>query len=269
MQPKNLQLFISKSNELISEIDEIISSLSSDVKALQLRKNEFRDKCLQFLKISFDSNEYFKKFESDIYEVSQNSIYLDLPRPVRMQIENELKQFGHAKYLLSSFVNNCIFIDSVVCELPSGINEQGLFFKGQYYDAIFKLSELLKTTQTEIKLVDNYINEDLINFLCKSNQAKIRIITTNNNSKEMKQLNLLLKSVNAQSQYPTLEVRESNKFHDRFLICDDKQAYHFGASLKQLGDKAFMFSKIQQLNTIKALINEFESEWQNSSVLFP
>ena len=38
--------------------------------------------------------------------------------------------------------------------------------------------------------------------------------------------------------------------HDRFLIIDEKEIYHLGASLKDLGNKVFAFSKFN--------INSFE-----------
>jgi len=49
------------------------------------------------------------------------------------------------------------------------------------------------------------------------------------------------------SQYNNLTIKTSNKFHDRFLLIDNKESYHIGASLKDLGKKVFAFSKI---NTI-------------------
>ncbi len=40
------------------------------------------------------------------------------------------------------------------------------------------------------------------------------------------------------------EVKNITKFHDRFLIIDSKDVYHIGASLKDLGNKTFAFSKM-------------------------
>ena len=45
-------------------------------------------------------------------------------------------------------------------------------------------------------------------------------------------------------QYPSIDVIEFKKSHDRFLIIDEKTVYHIGASLKDLGKKWFAFSKI-------------------------
>ncbi|MBC8384686.1 MAG: hypothetical protein H8E57_04100, partial [Candidatus Cloacimonetes bacterium] len=44
-------------------------------------------------------------------------------------------------------------------------------------------------------------------------------------------------------QYKNVTIKEFSKSHDRFIIIDDKDIYHFGASLKDLGKKWFAFSK--------------------------
>ena len=41
------------------------------------------------------------------------------------------------------------------------------------------------------------------------------------------------------AQYPQLDVKYTNLFHDRFLILDGKTVYHIGASLKDAGKKCF------------------------------
>lgn len=57
-----------------------------------------------------------------------------------------------------------------------------------------------------------------------------------------KQLRIDLKKHN--SQYPEIKIVEFNGAHDRFLIIDDHELYHFGASLKDLGKKWFAFSRM-------------------------
>lgn len=54
-----------------------------------------------------------------------------------------------------------------------------------------------------------------------------------------------LKKFNA--QYPSIEIKEFKDSHDRFIIIDDVDVYHFGASLKDLGKKWFAFSKIDKV----------------------
>lgn len=56
-------------------------------------------------------------------------------------------------------------------------------------------------------------------------------------------------------EYPILKVVKTNKFHDRFIVIDNKELYHCGASIKDLGKKCFGINKIEDENIIKQLIN--------------
>ena len=49
------------------------------------------------------------------------------------------------------------------------------------------------------------------------------------------------------SQYPPIALKTFAYSHDRFLIIDQKELYHLGASLKDLGKKWFAFSKMDSL----------------------
>ena len=55
------------------------------------------------------------------------------------------------------------------------------------------------------------------------------------------------------SQYPPTEIKNLSEAHDRFIIIDDKEIYHIGASLKDLGKKWFAFSKFD-INAFEILI---------------
>jgi hypothetical protein len=46
------------------------------------------------------------------------------------------------------------------------------------------------------------------------------------------------------SQYSSIKIKKFNSSHDRFLIVDDNDVYHIGASLKNLGKKWFAFSRL-------------------------
>lgn len=56
-------------------------------------------------------------------------------------------------------------------------------------------------------------------------------------------------------QYPILKIAKTNLYHDRFIVIDDEELYHVGASLKDLGKKCFAISKIEDEKYIKT-INE-------------
>jgi len=67
------------------------------------------------------------------------------------------------------------------------------------------------------------------------------IIYTNNISKQ-----LILDVEKYNTQYNPIILKEFNQSHDRFLIIDNKEVYHIGASLKDLGKKWFAFSKFDK-----------------------
>ena len=124
---------------------------------------------------------------------------------------------------------------------------QGIFFNGQVFDAYNFVSGLIRSAKKSIILIDNYIDETvLMLFTKRADGVKATIFT----KKISKQLILDLKKHN--EQYPAIEIKEFNKAHDRFLIIDEKEVYHFGASLKDLGRKWFAFSKMD-ISSVKVL----------------
>lgn len=123
---------------------------------------------------------------------------------------------------------------------------QGVFHNGQIYDAYAFINELFKQAKKEVILVDNYCDDSVLTLFSKYKNLKYTIITKNIS----KQFKLDIEKYN--SQYNNLNIRISNKFHDRFLIFDN-EAYHLGASLKDLGKKVFAFNKID-INLLKGLL---------------
>jgi len=118
--------------------------------------------------------------------------------------------------------------------------KQGIFYDGQVYDAYVFVSDLIKSARESIKLIDNYIDENVLTLLSKRDENISATIYTKNISK---QIQLDLKKHN--EQYPSIEIKKFANSHDRFLIIDDKILYHIGASLKDLGKKWFAFSKLE------------------------
>ena len=115
--------------------------------------------------------------------------------------------------------------------------KQGIFFGGQIFDAYKFTTGLIKEAKKSIVLIDNYVDETILTLFSKNQKTAVTIYTKNIS----KQLKLDLDKYNA--QYKPIEIKKFNKAHDRFLIIDNKEIYHFGASLKDLGKKWFAFSK--------------------------
>ncbi len=117
--------------------------------------------------------------------------------------------------------------------------KQGIFYDGQVYDAYIFVSDLIKNAKQSIILIDNYIDDSVFTLLSKKIENINTTIYTKNITKEIE---LDLEKYN--SQYPKIELKKFNSSHDRFLIIDEKEVYHIGASLKDLGKKWFAFSKL-------------------------
>ena len=129
--------------------------------------------------------------------------------------------------------------------------KQNIFFDGQIYDAFSFIVGLVQNAKEEIILIDNYVDINTLNILCKKNQSVDVVIATAGKGK------LSAKDINKfNSQYPKLSVKTIADFHDRFLIMDKTEVYHIGASLKDAGKKTFGITKIEENDLIKSLINK-------------
>ena len=111
---------------------------------------------------------------------------------------------------------------------------QKLFFDGQIYDAFSLLIELIQKADQEIILVDGYVDVSTLNLLAKKKSGVAVTIYTFKKTKLTAQ-----DEATFNAQYPQLDVKYTNIFHDRFLILDGKAVYHVGASLKDAGKKCF------------------------------
>lgn len=132
------------------------------------------------------------------------------------------------------------------------IPTQGVFFDGQIFDAYELTSRIIRTTNHKIVLIDNYIDERTITHLSKKNKEVSVLLLTKNLSNQ-----LILDVQKANEQYKNFEVKSFARSHDRFLIIDDADVYHLGASLKDLGKKWFAFSKMD-ICSVKGILKEIE-----------
>lgn len=121
------------------------------------------------------------------------------------------------------------------------IPNQGIFFDGQIFDAYKFACDLIRSAKKSIVLIDNYIDESVLTLFTKRKPEVKAFIYV---GKITKQIELDLKKHN--EQYPPVEIKEIRNIHDRFLIIDDKDVYHIGASLKDLGKKVFAFSRMDK-----------------------
>ena len=133
-------------------------------------------------------------------------------------------------------------------------SEQKIFFDGQIYDAFSLITSIIHKAQKEIILIDGYVDVDTLNILAKKNNGvDVKVYTyasaqlTNRDA------------ANFNAQYPTLIVKKTQVFHDRFIILDGKTAYHIGASIKDAGKKCFGISLLEDPDMVTDLLKRLQT----------
>lgn len=130
--------------------------------------------------------------------------------------------------------------------------KQKIFFEGQIYDAYSLIIDIIKKANRKITIIDNYIDDSILKMLAKKNKnVEVTILTSIKSNIQ----NIDIQKFN--KEYPTLKVAKTDKFHDRFVLLDNTEMYHLGASIKDLGKKCFAISKVENeemINLIKKVI---------------
>lgn len=158
------------------------------------------------------------------YSINQHLMYVE--QRIDHQLQEHTMQIQELQDKVDFFVRT---------SLPP---KEGVFYNGQIFDAYVFATDLIKSAKKSITLIDNYIDESVLLMLAKRNDGVTAKIITRSIFDTLK---LDLEKHN--KQYPQVEIQESDKYHDRFLIIDE-EVYHLGASMKDLGKKLFAFSKL-------------------------
>ena len=124
---------------------------------------------------------------------------------------------------------------------------QGVFYDGQLWDARTLVLKLIQSAKRSLILIDNWATAETLDLFSKKRKGvKVTIFTSEHYDKKHVPHRKIsdddVKTFNAQCQ--KLAVRYNEAFHDRFLIIDDKELYLIGASLKDLCQKCFAFTKL-------------------------
>ncbi len=133
-------------------------------------------------------------------------------------------------------------------------SSQKVFFDGQIYDAFSLLADLIAQAESELILIDNYVDIHTLNLLAKKRQGvRVCIYTTRRTTLSKMDIDRF------NSQYPQLEVRYTEAFHDRFLVLDQICAYHIGASVKDAGKKCFGINRIEDKKILRNILQRVMS----------
>ena len=99
--------------------------------------------------------------------------------------------------------------------------KQQIFFQGQIWDSYSVIIDIIKKANKKMLIIDNYIDDSILKMLVKKNKNVEVTILTSAKSNISK---LDIQKFN--KEYPILKLAKTEKFHDRFIIIDDKELYH-------------------------------------------
>ena len=116
--------------------------------------------------------------------------------------------------------------------------KQRVFFEGQIYDAYSIIIDIIKKANKKILIIDNYIDDSVLKMLAKKKKHVEVVILTSDKTNIQ---NIDIQKFN--KEYPILKISKTNKFHDRFIVIDNKEMYHLGASIKDLGKNVLELTK--------------------------
>ena len=133
--------------------------------------------------------------------------------------------------------------DAIFKAMDGGdIPPQKVFFNGKHYDAYSFAKKLVRKATKSIVLVDGYCDDVTLDILAgKRGGANVTVATV------AKTAIMPTAVMKFNKQNPALTVKTTGLFHDRFLILDGNELYHFGASLKDLGRQYCAVSKMDAM----------------------
>ena len=167
--------------------------------------------------------------------------------PILMRIDNvEQRQIADQTRNEENQRRNEERFDTIFKAMAGGdFPPQKVFFGGKHYDAYSFAKKLVRKATKSIVLVDSYCDDVTLDILAnKRGGADATIATTSKSATKFISPTAVAKF---NKQNPTLTIKTVGVFHDRFLILDGAELYHFGASLKDLGRQYCAVSKMDAM----------------------
>ena len=226
----------------------------------RLTEEEYNNLRSQVVTSSLENNHGGKRYMP--YVFTEQGVAM-LSAVLRTEVAEEVSirimdAFVQMKRIISNNIVDRSYIDNMVIrhdneikviqEFLNKMNKtqeyDGIFFKGQVYDSYSIMIKILNKAKKKITIIDNYIDKNLLDTLRNVNK-EILIITNKYNNQDYTKY---------QSQYNNITLKIYNNIHDRFIILDNKELYHIGASLKDLGKKCFAINKIENKEWLNNLL---------------
>lgn len=167
---------------------------------------------------------------------------------------------------ISRYVDECALLEMKIALLveddPLMVTREGVFVAGKLFDAFRRIQKVLATAKKSIVIIDGYVNESILDMVGGLGVG-VQILTLSVSGS----MKMAATKFNAQHGGGSLAIRTSNGFHDRFVIIDGADFYHFGASLHDAGKRGFMYSRIEEPSVIAAFRAEWQKQWAAATIV--
>jgi hypothetical protein len=217
--------------------------------------------------------EYFARYEPlrDSLRSRHPDLFGDIPVRAR-PTSSGTSDFDGRGYIsrntLQQLSADIKYVLHVATEIPEDaqgavkVSKEGVFFAGERFDALTRIADIFASAKTSVALIDGYVGKDTLDLLTvRPKGVPVHVLT------QALEPPVLVLANAFKQQHGPLEIRTSRDFHDRFVIIDDIEFYHFGASIKDLGRRGFMFSLIEEPDVVAGLRGKFAAVWASASVL--
>ena len=228
----------------------------------QITEEEYKNLRCQNVTSSLDDNYGGRRYMPYVfteYGITMLAGVLKSDNAIKMSLKIVDKFIEMKKYISNNLVNQDYYKNMIVRhdneikllqesfdKLNKTQEYDGIFFSGMIYDSYSLLIDIFNTAKRNITIIDNYIDKKLLDIL-RNIDKDILIITNKYNNEDYIKYKL---------QYNNIKLKINNNIHDRFIIIDNKDLYHVGVSLKDLGKKCFAINKIDNDKWLKELIKE-------------
>ena len=215
----------------------------------------------------------------DRYDAIRDALKTDDPSlfgdiPVRTSVSKLVAQMVAPARIESRYLDtlrrDINYIMTVLAATPPAegttfrVDREGVFFTGEVFDALRHIDSLITGAKNLVAIIDGYVSEKVLDLLsAKGKEVRVEIMMKP--SQATPTFRAHADAFN--TQYGRLTIHLSEAFHDRFVIVDDAEFYHFGASLKDAGRRGFMFSRVEEPSVVDELRRRLRAEWQKAEVL--
>jgi hypothetical protein len=141
----------------------------------------------------------------------------------------------------------------------SPVLREMFFPKGSQWDGHVVLRGIFDEARNRLTIIDPYTDGTVFQMLATRPLAglTVRVLCGASGPAVAAEARTFM----AQYSGVTVEVRQGKDFHDRFVVIDDRSCVHVGASIKDAGKTAFMVSRVEDDDNLRAILGAVNAAW--------